>query len=105
MVWLHRDESAGEVANDQLYLPGLIPKIPGRLYYLFGKPIHTKGREEALKNKEAATQLYLHVKSEVENQISYLLKKREEDPFRSLIDRSIYQALYTAPDNVPTFQL
>ncbi|KAL9686530.1 hypothetical protein QQ045_023990 [Rhodiola kirilowii] len=100
-----RDESAGEVANDQLYLPGLLPKIPGRLYYMFGKPIETKGREKTLKDKEAARELYLHVKSEVENQISYLLKKREEDPFRSVIDRSIYQALYAAPDQIPTFEL
>uniref|UniRef100_A0A7N0UA87 AB hydrolase-1 domain-containing protein n=1 Tax=Kalanchoe fedtschenkoi TaxID=63787 RepID=A0A7N0UA87_KALFE len=96
-------ESAGEVANDQLFLPGLLPKIPGRLYYLFGKPIETKGREETLKQKEAARELYLHVKSQVEDQIAYLLRKREEDPFRGLVDRSIYQVLYAAPDQVPTF--
>ncbi|KAK0599405.1 hypothetical protein LWI29_004987 [Acer saccharum] len=34
-----RDEISGEVANQRLFIPGLLPKIPGRFYYLFGKPI------------------------------------------------------------------
>jgi len=33
----------GEVANEVGYLPILVPKFPGRFYYLFGKPIDTAG--------------------------------------------------------------
>ena len=33
----------GEVANQVAYFPGLLPKVPGRFYYLFGKPIDTAG--------------------------------------------------------------
>ncbi|KAG5244936.1 acyltransferase protein [Salix suchowensis] len=54
-----RDESQGEVANQIFYLPGLLPKVPGRFYYLFGKPIETKGKGEMLEDKENANQLYL----------------------------------------------
>jgi hypothetical protein len=32
-----------EVANQQLYLPGILPKVPGRFYFYFGKPIETEG--------------------------------------------------------------
>ncbi|KAK9999532.1 hypothetical protein SO802_019135 [Lithocarpus litseifolius] len=65
-----RDEASGEVASQKLFMPLLMPKIPGRFYYLFGKPIKTKGREDILKDKQVANQLYLQVKSEVERQIA-----------------------------------
>lgn len=99
-----RDETDGEVGNQQLFIPGMLPKIPGRFYYLFGKPIKLKGREDLTKNREDANDLYLQVKSEVEQCIDYLLKKREEDPYRSIIDRTIYGALYSSVDQVPAFK-
>jgi len=40
---LNRTDSTGEVGNQALYFPGLMPKLPGRLYFLFGRPIETKG--------------------------------------------------------------
>ncbi|KAL3647195.1 hypothetical protein CASFOL_008163 [Castilleja foliolosa] len=95
---------SGEVANQALYFPGLVPKIPGRLYYLFGKPIETKGRKEMLKDREKANELYLEIKSEVEKNMSYLLKKRNEDPYRGIVDRVVYRALYAPMDQVPTFE-
>lgn len=98
-----RDETSGEVANQTLFFPGLLPKVPGRLYYLFGKPIQTKGREVSLRDKENANELYLDIKSEVQSCIAYLLKKREEDPYRNIIDRTAYRAVYG--DEVPTFEL
>ncbi|KAL7123111.1 hypothetical protein ACP275_01G085300 [Erythranthe tilingii] len=101
-----RAGSTGEVANQALYIPALLPKIPGRLYYLFGKPIHTKGKEEMLKDKDKAKELYLEIKSEVESSMSYLLKKREEDPYRSIVDRTVYRALQDPTNQiVPTFEL
>ncbi|KAJ6694207.1 hypothetical protein OIU85_004944 [Salix viminalis] len=99
-----RDKSKGEVANQELYLPGILPKVPGRFYFLFGKPIETKGRaEEILNDRENANQLYLHTKSEVERCIAYLLKKREEDPYRNIVDRTVYRALYSPLHEVPAF--
>jgi hypothetical protein len=101
----YRGESSGEVASQQLFLPELSPKIPDHFYYLFGKPIETKGKEEILKDKEVAKQLYLHVKSEVESNIAFLLKKREEDPpYRSVIDRTLYKAMHAPSHEVPAFK-
>ncbi|XVF57310.1 hypothetical protein PTKIN_Ptkin06aG0195000 [Pterospermum kingtungense] len=99
-----RDETEGEVGNQELFIPGLLPKIPGRFYYLFGKPIKLKGREDLVENREEANEVYLQVKSEVEQCISYLLKKREEDPYRNIIDRTIYRALYAPLEQVPAFK-
>ncbi|KDP23610.1 hypothetical protein JCGZ_23443 [Jatropha curcas] len=98
-----RDEIQGEVANQELFLPGLLPKLPGRFYFLFGKPIETKGKEEQLKNKSYANEMYLQVKSEVRRNIDYLLKKREEDPYRNIIDRTLHRAVYSPLDKVPAF--
>ncbi|KAH9688394.1 Acyltransferase-like protein [Citrus sinensis] len=88
-----RDDTRGEVANQALFFPGLLPKVPGRFYYL----------EVSLKDKENANELYLHIKSQVERCLDYLLKKREEDPYRNIIDRTAYRAVYG--DEVPTFKL
>lgn len=99
-----REETSGEVANQALFLPGVLPKLPGRYYYLFGKPIETKGREEILKDKDNANKLYLEIQSEIEQSIAYLIKKREEDPYRNLIDRTVYRALYSPLNEVPTFE-
>ncbi|XP_022143061.1 acyltransferase-like protein At1g54570, chloroplastic [Momordica charantia] len=99
-----RDTDSGEVGNQDLFFPLLLPKIPGRLYYLFGKPIVTKGREEILKDKKKANQLYNEVKFEVERSLEYLIKKRKEDPYRSFIDRTVYKAVYASQHEVPTFE-
>ncbi|KAG5244939.1 acyltransferase protein [Salix suchowensis] len=99
-----RDGSKEEVASTELFFPGLLPRLPGRFYYLFGKPIKTKGLKEKLGDTENANLLYLHVKSEVENSIAYLLKKREEDPCRNVIDRTIYRAFYSPLHEVPAFE-
>ncbi|CAA7023760.1 unnamed protein product [Microthlaspi erraticum] len=99
-----REESSGEVANQQLYVPGLLPKVPGRFYYLFGKPIQTNGRPELLKDKEAANRVYLEAKEDVEKSIAYLLKKREEDPYRSVLDRLSYSLTHLPENDVPSFK-
>ncbi|KAG6646440.1 hypothetical protein I3843_07G008800 [Carya illinoinensis] len=99
-----RDETSGEVGSQELFIPGLLPKIPGRFYYLFGKPIETKGRNEILKDKKVANQLYLQIKSEVERNMAFLVKKREEDPYRSVVDRTLYKAIYATSNEVPAFE-
>lgn len=98
-----RDEIAGEAANQQVFIPGLLPKVPGRLYYLFGKPIQTKGKKSMLKDREKAKELYLDIKSQVEDNMEYLIRKREEDPYRSILNRTAYHLLKAPLDRVPTF--
>ncbi|XP_028770772.1 acyltransferase-like protein At1g54570, chloroplastic isoform X1 [Neltuma alba] len=97
-----RDETSGEVANQNLFIPGLLPKIPGRFYYLFGKPVRTKGMEKMLEDKHNANQLYLQIKSQVQHNINYLIKKREEDPYRNIVDRIMYRAIYSS--DTPAFK-
>ena len=62
------------------------------------------GREKELKDKEKAGHLYLHVKSEVESCIEYLKEKREEDPYRSILQRLLYQAAHGSDAEIPTFE-
>ncbi|XP_057963000.1 phytyl ester synthase 1, chloroplastic isoform X2 [Malania oleifera] len=89
--------------EENLFIPGLLPKIPGRFYYLFGKPIETNGREKMLNEKQHANELYLRIKYEVERILIYLISKREEDPYRSIIERTLYQSILGPVDQVPTF--
>lgn len=98
-----RGEAGGEVANQDVYLPILAPKIPGRFYYLFGKPIETEGRKEELQSREKAQELYMEVKSEVEKCLDYLKEKRESDPYRNIFARFTYQATHGFHAQVPTF--
>ncbi|CAL9248535.1 unnamed protein product [Arabidopsis halleri] len=87
-----REGDESELGNQDIYIPGVVPKIPGRFYYYFGKPIETAGKEKELKDKEKAQELYLQVKSEVEQCVAYLKVKRESDPYRHLLPRMLYQA-------------
>ncbi|KAI9176404.1 hypothetical protein LWI28_002403 [Acer negundo] len=100
-----RIDASGEVANQDIHLPGILPKFPGRFYFYFGKPIETEGRKRELRDKVKCHELYLEVKSEVENCIAYLKEKRETDPYRNLLPRLIYQATHGFTSEVPTFEL
>ncbi|KAK9749964.1 hypothetical protein RND81_02G162300 [Saponaria officinalis] len=100
-----RTDSEGEVANQIGYLPGVVPKLPGRFYYFFRKPIDTAGMKQELKDKEKAHELYLQIKSEVEHCISYLKENREKDPYRSLASRVLYHAAHGWEAEVPTFEI
>ncbi|KAL6601776.1 hypothetical protein ACP70R_044996 [Stipagrostis hirtigluma subsp. patula] len=99
-----RTDSTGELKNQAMHPVVVAPKVPGRFYFIFGKPIETKGREKELRDKEKAQRLYLQVKSEVENCINYLKEKREEDPYRSILPRLLYQAVHGPNAEVPTFE-
>uniref|UniRef100_A0A7N0UW96 Acyltransferase n=1 Tax=Kalanchoe fedtschenkoi TaxID=63787 RepID=A0A7N0UW96_KALFE len=99
-----RTDAGGEVSNQEVHLPGIRPKIPGRFYYLFGKPIETKGMVN-LKDREKSQELYLHVKSEVEFCLSYLKEKREMDPYRNILPRLVYQSTQGFTSEIPTFDI
>lgn len=98
-----RTGSAGEIAKQDLHLPILLPKTPGRFYFLFGKPIETEGRKQELRSREKSQELYGEVKSEVENYLAYLKEKRGNDPYRSILARQVYQAIHGPEAEVPTF--
>ncbi|XP_027916532.1 acyltransferase-like protein At3g26840, chloroplastic isoform X2 [Vigna unguiculata] len=100
-----RSGVSGEVGNQQVHLPLILPKVPGRFYYYFGKPLETKGREQELQKKEKSQEFYLHVKSEVERCIAYLKEKREMDPYRALGHRLLYQATNGFHSKIPTFEI
>ncbi|EOA23570.1 hypothetical protein CARUB_v10016764mg [Capsella rubella] len=100
-----REGDESELGNQDIYFPGVVPKIPGRFYYYFGKPIETAGKEKELKDKEKAQELYLQVKSEVEQCVAYLKVKRESDPYRHLLPRMLYQASHGLSSEIPTFDL
>ncbi|KAG8057348.1 hypothetical protein GUJ93_ZPchr0002g26297 [Zizania palustris] len=99
-----RTDSTGEIKNQAIHPILVAPKIPGRFYFIFGKPIETRGREKELRDKRNAQHLYLHVKSEVESCMEYLKEKREEDPYRSILPRLLYQAVHGLNAEVPTFE-
>ncbi|WCJ42751.1 Esterase/lipase/thioesterase family protein [Euphorbia peplus] len=99
-----RDEDKREVSDREIFFPALIPKVPtGRIYSLFGKPIKTKGKEELLQQKEYANEVYMQVKSQIRGNMDYLLKKRKKDPYRGILDRTLYRALYSSLSDIPAF--
>ncbi|CAM0908528.1 unnamed protein product [Alopecurus aequalis] len=99
-----RDTVKGEDGNQVLHLPVVLPKVPGRLYFLFGKPIEMNGMDNVLTDRKNTNQVYLHIKSEAENLVSYLKRKRHEDPYRSITRRMFYQATWGPSAQVPTFE-
>ncbi|OVA09634.1 Diacylglycerol acyltransferase [Macleaya cordata] len=100
-----RTDAKEEVGKQELHVPVLLPKLPGRFYFLFGKTIETEGRKNELRDKENAHELYMHVKSEVEKSMTYLKEKREKDPYRTLLSRIFYQASHGLTSEIPTFEL
>lgn len=57
-----------------------------------------------LKDEDYRKGFYLQIKSEVENAMAYLTKKREEDPYRGILERTVYRAVSAPVDNVPSFE-
>ncbi|EFJ50068.1 hypothetical protein VOLCADRAFT_104015 [Volvox carteri f. nagariensis] len=94
-----------EDAPDETFIPPLIaPSVPSRFYFLFGRPVRTS--PAMYRDRAACDQVYREVRSEVESGISYLLRKREQDPYRDFLRRYVYeQNLPFGPRRVaPTFK-
>ncbi|XP_011045778.1 PREDICTED: acyltransferase-like protein At3g26840, chloroplastic [Populus euphratica] len=100
-----RAQINGELGNEDMHYPWILPKLPGRFYYYFGKPIETEGRELELRDKDKAQELYLQIKSEVEKNLAFLKDKRESDPYRNVVARLAYQAMHGFTAEVPTFEI
>ncbi|KAI3756261.1 hypothetical protein L1987_56080 [Smallanthus sonchifolius] len=99
-----RKEMDGEIAKQQLHFPIFLPKLPGRLYYMFGKPIRTEGKENMLDDKDYLGELYSQIRCNVEKNISYLLNKREEDPYRGIVKRLMWVRDHGSLDRIPSFE-
>ncbi|XP_071730602.1 phytyl ester synthase 1, chloroplastic-like [Rutidosis leptorrhynchoides] len=99
-----REGMKGELADQPFHIPIFLPKIPGRLYFKFGKPIRTKGMENMSNDRDFLRKLYSQIKCDVEKNVAYLLEKREEDPCRGVVERLAWQAVYGSQDQVPSFE-
>ncbi|KAK4486092.1 hypothetical protein RD792_008760 [Penstemon davidsonii] len=100
-----RTDDEGEVGKQYMHYPVILPKFPGRFYFLFGKPIATEGMNHALKDKDKAQAMYSEIKYEIQKCIALLKDKREKDPYRNLLARLAYQGYYGFDSQVPTFQI
>ncbi|KAI3828700.1 hypothetical protein L1987_02809 [Smallanthus sonchifolius] len=98
-----REGMSGEIANQPLHTPIFLPKLPGRYYFLFGKPIRTKGKEHMSDDKDYLLELYTQIKCDVEKNMAYLLRKREDDPYRSVVERLVWLMKYGSLDHIPSF--
>ncbi|KAG1657021.1 hypothetical protein FOA52_012047 [Chlamydomonas sp. UWO 241] len=76
--------------NDHPWVPPLVaPRVPQRLYFLFGKPI-TFGAE-LVTDRGAALAAYAGVRAGVEDGIGYLLRKRVQDPYSDFFARWLHE--------------
>lgn len=55
-------------------------------------------------DRQACQQLYDKVKSEVEDGMGYLLRKREQDPYKDLLPRLLYEATWGGKRRAPSFE-
>jgi hypothetical protein len=67
--------------------------------------VRKPGKEVLYKHREAAEEVYYDVKREVEDCMDYLLKKREEDPYRAFAPRILYESLTGGKSQAPTFKI
>ncbi|KAK9067902.1 hypothetical protein SSX86_012013 [Deinandra increscens subsp. villosa] len=99
-----REGVGGEIGEQQFHIPLFLPKPPGRLYFKFGKPIRTKGKENMVDDADYLQELYMQIRCNVEENMAYLLKKRKEDPYRSIIQRLVWQLKHGSLAQIPSFE-
>lgn len=80
-------------------IPLMVPTLPARHYFLFGKPIETAGMN--VNDESTVAEAYKQVKDSVQSGIDYLLRARESDPYKDLVARSAYEAI--TGNQAPTF--
>lgn len=57
-----------------------------------------------LDDKDYLRNLYSQIQCDVENNMAYLLKKREEDPYRGMVERFMWLRTYGSLDQIPSFE-
>lgn len=94
-----RDTNVLEVAPPRPSPPLLAPALgladqtsPGlgdRYYYSFGEPLDLKDVNP--KDSEACAQAYETLRTAVQRELSWLLQARQQDPYRGLLRRQLYE--------------
>lgn len=83
--------------------PGLFtPNVPQRTYFIFRQPITTS--PELAQDRAACQALYAQCKAEVEDGLGYLLRMREQDPYKDLLPRLFYEATWGFKRQAPSFE-
>ncbi|KAG1678974.1 hypothetical protein FOA52_013037 [Chlamydomonas sp. UWO 241] len=83
-------------------VPFITPNAPARFYFVFRRPIQTS---PALASDRAACDtLYATVKGECEGGLSYLLRKRLQDPYADFGQRMLWEGIRGFREQAPTFE-
>jgi hypothetical protein len=85
-----------------LLQPVIAPAVPQRIYFIFRKPIPTE--PSLAEDRHSCQGLYQHIKSEVEDGMGYLLRKREQDPYKDFLPRMAYEMSWGQQRQAPSFE-
>ena len=88
--------------SDESFIPPLVvPSIPARHYFVFGKPFDTSTIEP--KDKEACAEMYGDVKAELRRGLDDVLEARKHDPYKDFAKRMAVERL--SGKQTPTFDI
>ena len=88
--------------SDERFVPPLVvPGIPSRHYFVFGKPFDTTTIDH--NDKEACADTYGKVKAELRRGLDDVLVAREQDPYKDFAKRSVVERLFGK--QAPTFDI
>ena len=79
----------------------VVPSIPARHYFVFGKPFDTSVVD--IDDRTACADLYGDVKSELRRGLDDVLVAREKDPFKNFAQRMAVERVSGKP--APTFPI
>lgn len=86
--------------SDELFTPPfLVPKVPARHYFMFGRPMSTADLDH--KNKQECETLYEEIKAEMNRGFDDILRARENDPYKDSLQRLALEQITGKP--APTF--
>lgn len=88
--------------SDERFVPPLVvPGIPSRHYFVFGKPFDTTTIDH--NDKEACADTYDKVKAELRRGLDDVIIAREHDPYKDFGKRSVVERLFGK--QAPTFDI
>lgn len=77
----------------------MVPSVPARHYFVFGKPFNTSTTDH--NDRAACATLFGDVKSELRRGLDDILDAREKDPFKDFAQRMVVERISGKP--APTF--
>ena len=90
-----RAEPLPSLVPDDLFVPPFGYVSPHRHYFLFGEPVDTTSIDAA--DREACAAAYAQIEAQVVQGIRRLKDEvRAADPYRELVPRTAWEALYDA---------